>query len=135
MRRQLLIITTALSLVGSYPVFAADMSSDIVGTYLCKGNDPTLSPSTYTGKYTISIQGQQYIMGEKVHDGAKSIVFNQFALRHGNVLTIAFQRSDASKVFGTEYMHITAHGDRLTGTFSYWGEPNKLGTETCQRAK
>ncbi len=135
MLRQLLIISTLLSLVWSYPVFAADLSTDIVGTYICKGNDPTLSPSAYTSKYTITIQGQQYIMADKVNDAGKSIVFNQFALRQGNVLIIAFQRGDESKVFGTEYMRISAHGDRLTGTFSYWGEPNKLGMEACQRAK
>ena len=74
-------------------------------------------------------------MADKVSDAAKSIVFNQFALRQGNELIIAFQRSDESKVFGTEYMRITNHGDRLMGTFSYWGEPNKQGTEACQRAK
>ena len=134
MSRKLLIISAVLGLIGSYSAFAAKMPTDIVGVYNCKGNDPTITPSNYTSKYTISIQGHQYIMADKVSDGAKMIGFDQFAIRKGNVLTIAYQRTKDLKIFGTESMTISDHGKYLTGIFSYWGEPNKIGTETCQRA-
>jgi hypothetical protein len=57
-------LLTAILLLAIVPTTFALSDADIIGTYNCTGNDPTLTPSAFTGKIIISKPGQAYLIQE-----------------------------------------------------------------------
>ena len=132
--RNCLLFTLILGLTCSTTLFAQAPVS-IVGDYVCRGNDPTLSPSAYVGNIIIKKNGSVYTLNENEPsvDGSAAYFYYQVALRHDNILAMAFQQSTNPKIFGTEIMTISKDGKTLHGTFTYFDIPNKIGKEVCTR--
>lgn len=105
---------------------------DIEGSYQCKGTDPTLTPTEYTAKMKVVKDGAAYILNQ-VDLSNGSYFYKQVALRHGNVMSMAYQRSDVPTTFGTELITISHDGKTLTGTFIYFNKHEKAGHEVCTR--
>ena len=114
-----------LGLIATNMAFA---STNFGGTYKCKGFDPTIKPSAFTGTIKVVKTNKQYLMNETDVHGSTEFNYNQFGIKHGDLLVIAFQQANKPSVFGTQYMQIQHSGKRLEGKFSYWNLSNKIET-------
>ena len=131
MMRKCLVLGLVLGVCFNTALFAKP-PVDIEGNYQCKGNDPTLTPADYTGKMKVTKEGAAYILNE-VDLSSGSFFYKQVALRQGNVLSMAYQRSDVPATFGVESIIISHDGKTLTGTFTYFDQHAQVGHEVCTR--
>lgn len=130
------LLKTTLIGVGLTATTLGFAASDITGKYTCQGNDPTTNPSAYTGNVTITQQANgSYVVAETDLQNGQSTTYNQVALKKGDTLSMAFQQSNQLSTFGVEIIKISKDNTKLTGTFVYWGIPDKKGTETCTKVK
>jgi hypothetical protein len=108
-------------------------TSDITGTYNCTGNDPTSTPSEFSGKITILKQGSSYSIQEIDPEAtAPALTYQEVGILNGNILSIAFQQAQTNS-FGIQAYKISHNGKTLTGPFVYWGKFEEKGTETCEK--
>ena len=133
MLSKLLFSTVAALALMASNVALASQGDEVVGKYACKGNDPTTTPSAFTGNITITQKGKQFIMAETDTAGDIVYSYNQLGILRGDQFIMAFQQSNDLKTFGTQYMHISKHGQVLKGQFAYWGIPDQVGSEHCKK--
>ena len=127
LNKKSLIATVLVSLLFTVlPVSAMN----ITGTYLCTGNDPTVSPAAFTQKMIITKQGDAYPIIEA--DGGTIVHYKQFGILTGDTLSVAYQATD-SKEFGVQVFKIGHHGKKLSGPYMYWDRFDRKGSETCEK--
>ena len=112
-------------------IICASASANITGTYSCRGTDLTQNPSNFTQKMVITQQGDTYQIFETNAAGVLS-PYQQFGIRTGDVLSIAFQSTE-SKTFGVQVYKIKDKGKKLIGPFIYEDKFNLQGIETCEK--
>ena len=134
-----IIFSLGLILGYSSLALAASTPLNLEGVYHCHGNDPTVTPSYYTTILTMTKQGNVYRMQEIArgndHKPAAETTdnYNEFGILDGKLLSISFQYTNDTKVFGTTIMHVSHDGQTLDGYFYYWNQFNQKGTETCKK--
>jgi len=104
---------------------------NIVGTYQCTGNDPTVTPSAFTQKMIITKQGNAYPMIEA--NSGSITAYKQFGVLTGNTLSIAYQSTTDAKDFGVQVYVVSHNGKQLKGPFVYYNNFDKEGMETCDK--
>lgn len=124
-------ILVVLGLIVATAALASD--DDIIGTYNCQGNDPTITPSVFVGKLAVTKQANGAYVIAEVDQHGSAYEYDQLGLRDGDSLAMAFQLVSKPSVFAVQFMKIMQHGKLLKGTFAYWGIPNVIGTETCKK--
>lgn len=129
-------LASNMALASNLPVNQG-IDDDIVGVYTCKGSDPATHPADFVGKITITKHKNQYIMASETDKVGKKEMdtYNEFAIRQGHHLVIAFQDRKDLKIFGVEHMTIDNQGKDISGTFAYWGAPDQIGIEKCHKNK
>lgn len=127
-RKQLISAGLLLSLLFLTSVTNA---MNIVGTYQCTGNDPTVTPSAFTQKMIITKQGNAYPIIEA--DSGTVIAYKQFGVLTGNILSVAYQSTTDAKDFGVQVYVVSHNGKQLKGPFVYYNNFDKQGTETCEK--
>lgn len=127
------ILTSVFLLMSLVPAVFAQGNLDITGTYNCTGNDPTFSPSAFTGKIIIFKKDKVYSIQETNSGPTPAgLVYQEVGIRMGNILSVVFQQAD-TKIFGVKAYKISQDGKKLVGSFFYWNKFNLKGTETCEK--